>query len=196
VDKNTQIRLNASAVLKNLRLEQIVNNYGTLLYTGSYVLDLMTWNDIDMQIQLHKGVDPKKAFVSILGFIMESGNFVKSQIINFQGQYKPAMPRGIYLGFEMDFPEYGGMWKFDLWSLASEDFNKNRMLIEKIQEELTPEKRKLILSLKQEMQSKEGRVPHMGSHFLYQAVILHRLNTPKEIYQFLTENGVNIGKTA
>ena len=186
----TEIHRNASEVLEKLKLEEYLHEYGEIFFSGSYVLDLMTSNDIDMQLMVNEGVNPIKAITSFLSHIMESQRFIKSKIIYFQGDYKPEMPRGIYLGFYLNFPALGGVWKFDLWILNSDEFHKNRVLVEKIQQMLTPEKKKLILGFKHEMQDKNGRVPQMGSHFLYQAILFKNLHLRDEVYQYLSEHGV------
>lgn len=183
------IKNEADEILKELDIQSLCEPYGKLFYTGSYALDLMTWNDIDMLLLLKEGVDEEKALLYVLENIISHPGFIKSKLIRFKGDYKPAMPRGLYLGLYLNFPKE---WKLDLWCLEKEDFDRNKKLIEQLQKKMTPEKRKLILELKRELQAEKGRMPQMGSHFLYQAVLLKNLVDKEEIYSFLKIMGVSI----
>ena len=49
---------------------------------------------------------------------------------------------------KVDFPDLGGIWKFDIWSLQEDDFRKNRLLLEQLQNALTEGARELILEIK------------------------------------------------
>lgn len=187
-----RIRDNARAVIEQLDLENVASAFGELVYTGSYSLDLMTWNDIDMQLLLKEGIDAMPALIDILRQIASSPHFIRSTIIHCRGEVKPQMPRGVYLGCQLDFPNLGGKWKLDLWCLSSDDFDRNRLLLEKIRSELTPEKRQLILKMKNELQRKEGRVPQMGSHLLYEAVVFKGLTSREALLAYLRERGVAI----
>ena len=115
-------------------------------------------------------------------------------MIRFHGNYKPKMPRGIYLGIKIDCPDLGGIWKLDIWSLEQADFDKNRSLIETLQSKLDLRNRDLILELKHEMMAGSGRVPKMGSHFLYQAVLLEGISDKGAIYNYFANHGLSVKK--
>jgi hypothetical protein len=186
----SKIRTNADHVLKALGLPQSISQFGKLYFTGSYHLDLMTWNDIDLQIVLKKDKAPMQSLLEILPLLATSENLLEGKIINFSNDYKPKMPRGVYLGLNVNFPELGGNWKVDLWALSEKDFHKNHELIQQLQERLTPKNREHILSLKHQLMKTTGRVPQMGSHFLYQAILIENLWEPKEIFAFMKKHGV------
>jgi hypothetical protein len=188
------IRSNAKKVLESKKIESMVQEIGELFYTGSYALDLMTWNDIDMQVVIKEGIEPIETFANLFKQIAKTPGFIEAQMIHFQGNYKPKMPRGLYLGIKIDCPDLGGIWKLDLWSLAKPDFEKNRSLIETLKARLGPHNRDLILELKHEMMSGSERVPQMGSHFLYQAILLEGIQDKEALYQYFAKQGVSIKK--
>lgn len=163
---------------------------GDLFYTGSYNLDLMTWNDIDMQLVLKQGLDPLKELGKFFTEISKDPDFIEAQLINFTGNYKPKMPRGLYLGIKLNCPDYGGIWKLDLWVLSETDFEKNRTLINQLRAKLTPQNRQLILDLKHEMMNGNERVPQMGSHLLYQAILLEGIEDKELLYEHFKKQGV------
>jgi hypothetical protein len=189
-DLAQKIRENGKKLLDNKKIVSFLQELGELYFTGSFSLDLMTWNDIDMQIILKEGIDPIPEFCRFAEMLGNDPDLIEFQLINFTGKYKPKMPRGVYMGIKIDSLDHGGMWKLDLWSLAKADFNKNRELIEKLAKELTPEDRSLILNLKHELMKKSGRVPQMGSHFLYQAVLVEKLKERDLIFDYMVSQGV------
>jgi hypothetical protein len=132
------IRSNAKQILESKKIVSTISEMGELFYTGSFALDLMTWNDIDIQVVLKEGINPMGALGSLLKLLSKDHDFIEAQLINFQGNYKPKMPRGIYLGIKMDCPNLGGLWKLDIWSLNQKDFEKNRSLIESGEQKFNP----------------------------------------------------------
>lgn len=186
------IRTNARKILETKKIEDILKNAGDLFYTGSYALDLMTWNDIDMQLVPKDGLCPIDILGDFLKYISKDPGFIEGKMIRFNGTYKPKMPRGVYLGIQLDSPEYGGRWKFDIWVLSKEDFKKNRDFIQEIQKKLDPCTRKLILELKHEIMAGDERMPQMGSHFLYQAVLLNGIRNKEDLCQFYISQGMDL----
>tara|TARA_A100001015_G_scaffold241313_1_gene275362 strand:+ start:4361 stop:4957 length:597 start_codon:yes stop_codon:yes gene_type:complete len=188
-DQAHTIKKNAEEVIESLKINEILKQYGTLFFTGSYALDLMTWNDIDMQLVIKEGVNTKKAFNEIFSHFFQNKAFIKSKVIHFHGDFKPVMPRGLYLGLEFSLQELGGMWKLDLWVLEQEDFDKNRTFIKDIESILTPKIRGLILEMKHEMMSGNSRVPQLGSYELYKA-LLKGYRSKDEINKYLKSKNV------
>lgn len=188
------IRSNARQVLESKKIDSTLRKLGQLFYTGSYALDLMTWNDIDMQIVFRDGINPIEALGNVFNVLIKDPDFIEAQMIHFHGNFKPRMPRGVYLGIKIDCPNLGGIWKLDIWSLAAPDFEKNRVLIETLKSRLDPQTRDLIFELKHEMMSGNGRVPQMGSHFLYQAILLNGMRDKKALYAYFANQGISIKK--
>lgn len=54
LNKAREIRKNSQTLLQGKAIEKCLKEMGTFYYTGSYLLDLMTCNDIDMQIVLNQ----------------------------------------------------------------------------------------------------------------------------------------------
>ena len=94
---SNNIRKQAEALLRSKKIPSMIGELGQLYFTGSYALDLMTWNDIDMQLVVKDNISPPEAFIKILGAFMHEEGFVEAMIINFSDDYKPQMPRGHYL---------------------------------------------------------------------------------------------------
>lgn len=190
--KAQEIRKNARAILQEKGIESRLKNIGELYFTGSYTLDLMTWNDIDMQIVLSDQQHPIDVLGALFTDISKDPDFIEAQIINFTGDYKPKMPRGIYLGLKFFCPKYGGLWKLDLWSLDKKDFEKNRLLLENLRSHLTPELRKFLIEVKTEIMAERERMPQMSSHLLYQAVLLDGIRDRESLKNYFEKHDLNL----
>lgn len=188
------IRSNAERILESKNIDSTIRKMGDLFYTGSYALDLMTWNDIDMQVVLKEDVNPIEELGNVFNLLVKDADFIEAQMIHFHGNFKPKMPRGVYLGIKIDCPNMGGLWKLDIWSLAKPDFEKNRLLIKTLKSKLDSQNRDLILELKHEMMAGSERIPQMGSHFLYEAILLEGIREKEAIYKYLANKGIEIKK--
>jgi hypothetical protein len=188
------IRANATQLLDAKQIDVTIKKMGQLFYTGSYALDLMTWNDIDMQVVLKDGVDAVQALGTFFTFISQDRDFIEAQMINFTGNYKPKMPRGVYIGVKLNSPQFGGEWKLDLWALTKEDFKKNQKLLDLLQSKLTQARQKEILAYKHEMMVKNGRVPQMGSHMLYQALLIEEIEGRDALFDYLIKQGIDVAR--
>ena len=190
----TSIFNNAKRILESKGIETAILKLGDLFYTGSYALDLMTWNDIDMQVVLKEGVNSIEALATIFQLIAKDPDFIEGRMIHFHGDYKQKMPRGIYLGVKLNCPKLGGLWKLDIWSLAQLDFEKNRLLLETLRSKLNAQNRELILKMKHELMAGSDRVPQMGSHFLYQAILFEGIQEKEALYKYLLKQGIELKK--
>lgn len=192
LEKAREIRKNAQAILQEKGIECRLKNIGELYFTGSYTLDLMTWNDIDMQIVLRE----QQHSIDVLGVfftdISKDSDFIEAQIINFTGDYKPKMPRGVYLGLKLYCQKHGGLWKLDVWSLAKKDFEKNRLLLENLRSRLTPELRKFLIEIKTEIMAEKERMPQMSSHLLYQAVLLNGITNRESLKEYFEKHKMDL----
>lgn len=186
------LKAQADSVLQRIKLALHIEKLGQLYFTGSYALNLMTWNDIDMQIALKEGMSPTNALLQLLGAFVHETYFVKAQVINFSEDYKPHWPRGYCLCLNLNLPELGGIWKFDIWTLEQKDSEKNQTLIHRLENSLTEETRVLILQIKHELMKASGKMPKMGSYWLYQAVLIKGLRDKSVILNFLLEKGVEL----
>lgn len=171
-----------------------LRSQGVLYFTGSYCLKTMTWPDIDMQLCLQDNVSHEQVLSLLASELIFSKNAKKIQLINFVVHPRKNMPSGRYLGVSYYDDNISDYWKLDLWILEPSDFAKNRSLLETLQRRMTPEKHALIMRIKQAWVNTYGRSPRMGSHFLYQAVILKELSTDEDIDYYLCSQGVELSR--
>ena len=189
------IRSQATDLLKIKNIPSLLSEMGQLYFTGSYALDLMTWNDIDMQLVLKEGFSAPEALVKVIGHFACESEFIEGRIMHFAGNYKPQWPRGYCLCLKFNVPSLGGLWKLDLWVLPKEAVDHNKAFMEQLKNALSDQSRELILKIKFELMQSSGRVPKKGSFWLYQAVLLHGLKEKGAILDFLRSKEVPLDET-
>ncbi len=59
--------------------------------------------------------------------------------------------------------------------------------MEKLKKALTPEKRKLILELKEAVMLPSGRTPSLSGHWIYDAVLFKKMTDKRAILDYLSE---------
>lgn len=183
-----QIRSNGKELLEKKGIVSLAKEYGKIVYTGSYALDLMVWNDIDIQILAHENIDQRKAFTTIMYQVLQDPECNKCCIINSNGTLFKELPRGLYLGLEFVSPDLGGYWKVDLWFLEPKEYEKNVLFMERLKAILTPSLRSLILEIKTQLRGEGNRVPPLASYELY-CIILDGARSKEEILEQLRDRG-------
>ncbi len=76
----------------------IIRGYGSLHFTGSYLLETMTWPDIDMQLDLKTDFAPEQVMSLLSTFLIKVEEVKKIQYVNFLNHPSTLMPSGLYLG--------------------------------------------------------------------------------------------------
>lgn len=188
--KSAQIRQSAEQVLAKLSLATALVDIGELGFTGSYALDLMTWNDIDCQIKLFNEEEPEQVFGEIITRLFGLKGVKNLKLINFIKNPKPTMPIGLYCGVHYHYE--GEVWKIDIWYLPEKEYTTNQLFTQRILSKLTPELRETILKWKFYFMGNDSRMPHLLSYYLYQAILLQGLHEEAQIKHFLKENGVQL----
>jgi hypothetical protein len=183
-----KIRKEADELLQAKQIEARLQQIGEVYFSGSYYLDLMIWRDLDLQVVLHPWIDRGKAFDRLQEQWSQDPDFIELKQIAFRGDYRPEMPRGLYLKAVVCVPRFESIWKLDIWSLESEAFHQNRTFLKELESRLDTQKRELILGWKKKLSEKDGKMPHLGSHFLYQAILLEGLQNEQAILEYIHRN--------
>jgi len=154
-------------------LEAIIKPYNEIVLSGSYVLDLMVWRDLDL-------------FVDIQKIKQEDIYDIATDIFN---QFKPTWletkntfnetsgcPQGYFLGFETNIVE-NNLWNIDIWFTNNEHINQNQNYLNNIKNKLPDHLRTVIMDIKHHVCSH----PLYGHQFfsidLYDAVLNHKINS-------------------
>jgi len=178
IEQENQLRKEADVILYDKQIESILAKYGKVQVQGSYYLQLMTWRDLDFYVQndemsINDCFDLAKELAVAL-------NPIKLSYKNNLLQSVKNEPDGIYFGIKTKIVDEF-VWKLDIWILDTKQFNEKFGVCEHILPLLTPENRKIILKIKNELCHHPDYRDSITSFDIYNAVLKESV---KDINQF------------
>ncbi len=192
LDIAERLRTEADDLLFNKGVDDLLKRQGEVYYGGSYALDLMAWPDIDLNVVAKECADPNEVAAHLASEFVLRKESVRVKFERDLHQKIPALPNGLYLGVKLDIGEWKTPWKLDIWIVDRSECDKTKQKVADIQKLLTPSNRKVILEWKQKLMTPQGRTPSLSGHWLYQAILVQKLEADEEILGFLRENGVSV----
>jgi len=183
------IREQAQNVISELQLHERISTSGELSFTGSYELDLMVWKDIDCYITFDSEINAIKEFYKLIEIFFNLSGVSKIKLINFYQNPRLNMPQGLYCGISYCSKQFG-IWKVDIWNLSLDAENKNKEFLKNAKSRLNPETKDLILYWKYKLLNNKGRLPHLASYYLYQAILFENIRKDQEIINYFKKNNV------
>lgn len=171
------LRTEASRLLYDEGLFSLISSVGPACIIGSFALDLMTWPDLDVSVQLRHEKDISTFFD--LG--RDIANRFQATKMSFSNQsIRPDVPfdHGLYWGIRL---LYGGRtWKIDLWGYGDDAYQANLKDFDRLRSRLHDVDRVAILRIKNEVcQRPEYRV-QISSMQIYEAVGQCNIRTVEE----------------
>lgn len=173
------IREQAKKLMQETHLLELLSVYGTVSITGSYTMDLMCWNDLDLYIE-----DNEKLHHN--WFQMISDLFLALKPYKFNGFCKSDQ---FFVGCEMEIS--GERWNVDIWVRNREHINNAEKYCSDIVQriEQSPELKADIISLKKQLiqlnmyglDKQEDH--HYHSHDIYKAVLEEGIRTVDELIE-------------
>ena len=142
---NEEIKKEADAMLHEKGLLALLRTFGTPHVSGSYALDLMTWRDLDIYLEVDELKEDR--FFSLGGQLASLLMPVKMSFRNETIAKTPGLPEGFYWGIYMG-NERKGAWKIDIWAVHSAECKRLLDYCTAIQEKLDKEKAVRILAIK------------------------------------------------
>ena len=189
LNHSTRIKLDADTLLKNDGIEALLKRAGEVIYSGSYALNLMVWNDIDLYVVPKPNESPEQCAAQIAALLAVRDDVDLVKVEKNIWKRMPAVPTGIYVGVKIPKPGYKLEWKLDIWIVDEEERAKNKRLIADILCKLDEPKRRLILDAKLKLMGELGRTPSMSSVHVYQAVLEMGLTSVDEVIAHVTNLG-------
>ena len=129
-EQNSMIVAEANRILHDRGLLGILSKYGNPSPTGSYVLGLMTWRDLDIYLESDE-VTVGRFFQ--LGAEIASG--IRPQRMQFRNEFlgkTPGLPLGFYWGIYVLSPDFPEEWKIDIWAISSEQVKRYQKSLDEL----------------------------------------------------------------
>ena len=170
LEQQYALQSEAHLILQQLNLLDFLSGYGQPRIVGSLALGLMTWPDIDLDLET---VDPpsSEAYLATVAYLFDQPGVEKLILIDNRCGAELDRPLSIYLGVEYQ-TSHTRRWKIDLRFVQAE-LAYAQEAVEKIRSKLTAGKRLAILRIKQVVAAQPGYGSDIASVDIYRAVLEH-----------------------
>ena len=142
---NSIIKKEADVLLFEKGLFDTLGFFGTPHVSGSYSLELMTWRDLDIYLEVEN--------ISVTHFFELGGRICSALIpskMNFRNELlakTKGLPSGLYWGIYLG-NERAGAWKIDVWAVEPRECRRLIGYCDKVKNALTPETILMIMDIK------------------------------------------------
>jgi hypothetical protein len=162
------LRNEADELLWGKGLHSLLEKYGCVHLTGSYVLKLMVWRDLDIYLVTEEII--LSDFFHLGSQIAELLTPTKMHFRNERVARTEGLPEGLYWGIYLG-NERAGAWKIDIWAVKLEQLTELDDFCKEIERRLTGTLRQKIMGIKAECWRKPGYRRRYSSRDIYEAVI-------------------------
>ncbi|MDB5209554.1 MAG: hypothetical protein JWQ30_381 [Sediminibacterium sp.] len=179
---NSVIREEADEILGKKGLLDILCSYGTPHISGSYQLNLMTWRDLDIYLEVENLSEID--FFGLGGKISAAFNPIKMSYRNEVVARTMDLPLGLYWGIYLG-DERNGAWKIDLWAVDNTECKRLTQYCAVIKQKLTPLNILQILRIKSQCWKDPGYRKTYNSMTIYHAVFEKNVTDIEEFRNYL-----------
>jgi len=165
---NELIKKEADEILFDKGLFKILNSYGIPNISGSYALDLMTWRDLDIYLEVENFAEKK--FFELGGKICTAFDPVKMSFRNELIAKTKNLPTGLYWGIYLG-NERAGAWKIDIWAVNTMECQRLIKYCTAIKQKLTSTTILQILDIKSQCWKDPEYRRSFNSMDIYNAVL-------------------------
>jgi len=182
--KARKLKDKAKLILDELDIIRILKKVGRVEIVGSYALDLMSWEDIDITVT---GELDYKKYLEVANYMFQKEKVYSLNLQDFRKSIYPNRPQGIYLGVKyLEDPDI--FWKIDIWF-----FNKGERsakdIVEFVKENITKEKREIILNIKNKIREKTESGKEISGKEVYEAVLREGIEDLRGFKRYMTSKG-------
>ena len=169
---------NADKLLYDLGLLNELNNYGTPYIVGSYAMDLMAWNDLDIYVS-NESMSTEKLY-ELTSFVLNTFN-----PIWYEAKKDTADSKTVWFhGFETE--TLGELCNVDIWFFDNETITKALDFRQNINQKLlvNPELKEIVINIKQSLIANEQYgFDKFSSMDVYKAVFENNIRSYKEFIE-------------
>ncbi|MBD0279254.1 MAG: hypothetical protein ICV81_15035 [Flavisolibacter sp.] len=179
---NVLIKKEADELLFEKGLFSILRSSGTPHISGSYVLDLMTWRDLDIYLEVDN--IPETDFFVLGGKICSVFQPVKMSFRNELIAKTKGLPAGLYWGIYLA-NERAGAWKIDIWAVNNLECQRLVNYCADIKQKLTPATVVQILDIKSQCWKDPEYRRSYTSTDIYDAVLEKKVSDIEDFKNYL-----------
>jgi hypothetical protein len=178
---NEKILKEADEILYEFGLYDSLKKFGNPQVSGSYLLKLMTWRDLD--IYLESETIDNETFFELGKEITMKLNPSKMSFRNELIGKTPHLPKGLYWGVHTKL--FDQQWKIDIWAIDSEEVKQKQGGVEELKSKIDKYKRQSILELKNQLHSHPLYRKTFFSVDIYDAVLNDKIISIQQFKEWL-----------
>lgn len=182
MENSDKLKTEADQILYDHGLLMMLSTYGTTHISGSYYLNLMTWRDLDIYLEV-ESIEKFDHF-KLGNEINRAFNPVKMSYRNELISQTPGLPAGLYWGIYLG-NERKGAWKIDIWVLETVECLRLVDHCKRLNEILTVDNRRNILAIKEDCWRDVEYRRSYGSSDIYTAVVWQNVTNTIEFKMYL-----------
>lgn len=179
-----ELQVEVKEILTELKLNDLLSTVGEPVQVGSSALGLMVWRDIDITVVCSKlNIN---AIAQVASKLITYKGMREVKFINDSGIFNNSSdyPDGLYFGLKYKSLK-GTDWNLDIWFVDRPEKQPDLMHIKVIPEQLTPELRESILTIKSIWVTKNEYGKMVKSYDIYTAVLYDNVRTPYQFQEWL-----------
>lgn len=178
---NEKILTEADTILYELGLYDLLKKFGNTQVSGSYLLKLMTWRDLDIYLD-SESID-NETFFELGKEISIKLNPSKMSFRNELIGRTMHLPKGLYWGIHTNL--FDQKWKIDIWAIDSEDIKQKQRGVEDLKSKIDENKRQSILELKNQLHSHPLYRKTFFSVDIYDAVLNDKVTSLEQFKEWI-----------
>ncbi|MDD4994861.1 MAG: hypothetical protein PHW53_00070 [Patescibacteria group bacterium] len=164
-------------LLQDSGVENILKEFGDVIFTGAYAADLMMSGDIDIYV-VNKSYSKKKV-LEIFNKLTNFCSFEGYLFFDWKKNKHPDFPSAYYVGLKKKINKT--KWKIDIWLLTPEDLHKLPYFSLK-PDEISKEQKLAILKFKN---YRNKFFQNISSKIIYDIVLKHNITTVKVFKKYI-----------
>lgn len=185
VERASKLKQEAGEVLKRIGLAERIEPWGKITPTGSYLLDVMAYPDLDLYI-------PLIPMPELIGIGAAAAEIDIVQKVVFEKSNAPTLPGAAYLMLSIEYGNWGRPWQVHMWSVDEEMLRARMEIYQDFQAKITPALREKILEYKHAVMTVDERTPRYSGYYIYQAFLEEGLVDFPDVTNYLNEHGIKI----
>ncbi|MBW3587875.1 MAG: hypothetical protein KY429_00450 [Actinobacteria bacterium] len=184
----TQLQHEA-AVLLDGGLRGTLEGYGRVEPTGSFVLGLMAWRDLDIRVV--RDEPDREAFFALGAKLLRLLHPHRMSYRDELLAHTPDLPRGLYWGVYLG-DERAGAWKIDIWAIDEEEYKASQQDLDQLARNIDPDRRLAILHIKRALWQHPEYRKSIWSRNIYEAVLADGVRDLDGFITWLKEHDITV----
>ena len=184
-----ELQRQAHEVLEALNLFHFLSKYGRPKIVGSVALGLMTWRDIDIDLEI-AGEIRAEDFWQTAKYLLAQDEVTLITLVDNRNMIEKNRPPSMYIGGKYE-ADGGAIWKIDI-RFVSEQHAIAQKHIDSIGARLTDDRRRAILSIKHVVAQDPRYRTEISSVDIYEAVLAKGIMDLEGFKEQLRESGIEL----